>query len=168
MRVPYFPQQELYTCGAAATRMVLKYYGIKKSEKELKFALKTTLRGGTKFSDVRTYIKTIGLKCIIRRNIRPEKKGLQKLQKYLAHRIPIIVTVNRFVYDKRTPRIYQKVRWESKIYSYHIIVLTEIDKENVYFNDPHLAVKKHKIPIQQFIKAWYDKKYPGYMVVIRN
>ena len=166
MKVPYFSQQTLYTCGPAATRMVLKFYGVLKSEKELTKALKTAPQNGTSFTTVKKYAKKLGLRCVIHHNIRPQEKGLERLREYATNGIPTMVTVNRYVYDKKTLGINQNVKWESKNFSYHIVVVTKIDENNAYFNDPHKIMKRAIVPIKKFMKAWYSGKWDGYIVAI--
>lgn len=46
-RLPYFKQETLYTCGAAASRMVLSKRGVKLSEKAISKFLGVTPRKGT-------------------------------------------------------------------------------------------------------------------------
>ncbi len=164
MHVPYFSQETLYSCGVASTRMVLDYYDIKKSESEVSKFIKNSPHG-TDFSNIKIYVESLGLKCEILK-IDHQDKGLKKLMQYLQSDIPVIVTVNRYAYDKKTPRIKEQVHWESDDYSYHIVVVTRIDKNLVYFNDPHKEIGMIYIPLETFLNAWYNKDYPGYCVVI--
>ncbi|MBN2368173.1 C39 family peptidase, partial [Candidatus Woesearchaeota archaeon] len=39
--IPYHAQQTNYTCGTASMRMILEYFGIKKTEKQLARILHT-------------------------------------------------------------------------------------------------------------------------------
>ncbi len=47
IRVPYFKQESWYTCGPACLRMVLAFFGITRTESEVKAACGTTELGTT-------------------------------------------------------------------------------------------------------------------------
>ena len=78
-------------------------------------------------------------------------------------KIPVIVEVNRDIYDNVTPRMKIKTRWETptKGYSYHLVVLTGFSEDRIYFNDPHEAIGQNRLPVDQFIEALYDTPSRG-------
>ena len=81
-------QETLYKgwCGPAVLKMVLKFYGIQKSESELaKLAGTTKNRGTTAFQMTRIF-KRFGLKVKIKND-----SSFADIKKYLKKNIPVIV-----------------------------------------------------------------------------
>ncbi|HLF54963.1 MAG TPA: C39 family peptidase [Candidatus Nanoarchaeia archaeon] len=166
INVPYFKQETLYTCVVASARMILHKLGHKVPERKLAQATKASVSKGTSFANVKKYVEKQGFRCSIEQ-IRNKAKAFAKLHFYLRKDVPIIVTVDRMIYDKKTPHIKTKVAWEGKTFSYHCIVVRGIDDKYVYFNDPHEHVGRIFIPVDEFAKAWFNKRYPGYLVTIK-
>jgi len=168
LKIPYFKQESLFTCAAAASRMVFAYYNICKSEEELASALSITPERGAALPELKNLFEKLGLSPIYHPSIENAKTGLKQLVDYLGAGVPIIVPVNRLVYDNKTERMSIETSWEGKGFSYHLIVLTWIDDSNVFFNDPHEKIRKHKISRKQFLKTWLDEGLTGEFLVVRR
>lgn len=62
--------------------------------------------------------------------------------------------MDRFVYDRKTPRIDVKTTWENKRHSFHFVTIHGVDGRFVHFNDPHEAIGRSKLPIRLFLESW--------------
>lgn len=164
--VPYFKQETLYSCGAAACRMYLSYYGIDKSESEIADALGIMPEEGCRCDRLRDYLADSGLAVELKSGFSRPEEAIQTLKSALMVKIPVIVEVNRDIYDNVTPRMKIKTRWETptKGYSYHFVVLTGFSEDHIYFNDPHEAIGQNRLPVDQFIEAFYDTPSRGCML----
>ena len=168
LKIPYFKQETLFTCAAAASRMVFAYYGICKSEAELASALNIAPERGVALPELKNLFKKLGLSPIYHPSIENAKNGLEKMMDYLNAGVPVIVPVNRRVYDDKTERMGVEASWEGEGFSYHLIVLTWINNSDVFFNDPHEKIGKHKISRKKFLKAWCDERLTGESLVVRR
>lgn len=168
--VPYFKQETLYTCGAAACRMYLSYYGIERSESEIAYALGITPEQGCRCYRLRDYLANIGLAVELKSGFSSPEEAIQTLKSVLTVKIPVIVEVNRDIYDNVTPRMKLKVKWEttSKGYSYHFILLTGFTEDCIHFNDPREAIGPNRLPVNQFTEAFYDTPSRGCMLYPRK
>lgn len=154
IKVPYFSQGNLYRCSVACIRMILAKFGIKKTEKELEKLLNLKAEGGIDLGKIQNFLKKIKIESIYDYDSKNSKEAFEKLEEHLKKGFPVVALLNRFVYDKKTPLIDKKVSWETKKFSLHYVVITGIDKEYVYFNDPHKEVGVTKLKRNIFSKAW--------------
>ena len=60
--LPTYQQSTKLSCGLAALRMVLEYYGVEKSEKEIARGVDGIKKYGTKSVDLGWYAKKLGFK----------------------------------------------------------------------------------------------------------
>lgn len=128
-------EQKVGFCGPASLKMVLDYFGIKKSEKEL-----ARLSGCTRFKGVEAEgllraVKKLGLKGFIRdfSNIRD---------------------IKRYVIKKKIPVI---VDWFSADEG-HYSVVVGVDSRNIFLQDPEIGCVK-RMRIETFRRVWFD--FPG-------
>ena len=169
LQVPYRSQSTLYTCGAVSTGMCLEYFGILKSEKELIKELKITPKHGTYFKDIEKYIRKLGLYCEIVDSFDNQEEAYLYLKKQIKQKAPVIITVDRYVYDNLTPKIYTNTDWESDEISLHIVVVIGFDNTNVYIHDPHKDIgASYSILINNFLKAWFNKRFQGELIAFRD
>lgn len=137
MKIPYFRQERIWTCGAAAFRMVLAYFEIKRSESQLVKMLKTGKKMGVKnkrFSEIAERFK---LSYIVRRN-----SSLRDLRRYLKRKFAIIIHY-----------------YVPKLKEDHYAVIKRISKERIFLLDPWFG-DNHSIDIDKFLKIW--KENPKY------
>lgn len=103
-------------CGVASLRMVLAYYGIKKSEKELAKLTYSTAHYGTRTKSIIRVAKTLGLKTKEKDNATLKDIGHYVLKR----KIPVIVD------------------WFSRDDG-HYSVVAHINKKYIYLLDPELG-----------------------------
>ena len=119
-------------CGPACLKMVLKYYGINKSEKEL-----ANLSGSRP-------AKGVGV------------EGLLKAAKALGFKGHVkdfseIKDIKEYVIKKKNPLI---VDWFSTDDG-HYSVVVDIDDKNIYMQDPELG-NLRTMDIETFKRVWFD------------
>jgi len=121
--------------------MVLSYYGIEKSEKDIA-RLTGSARNGVKGEKLLSVAKSFGLDGFIKENC-----TIEKLKKY--------------VIDKKIPVI---VAWFKEDEGHYSLVV-HIDKENIYLIDPEIGHMR-AIRISKFKKVWFD--YSGDYIRSKN
>lgn len=130
IKLKAFKQTNPSTCGATCLKMVLDYYKIRKSEKELVRLAHTSRRYGTKAQDIVRVGNIFGLNGFVK-----EFSNIKDINKYISKDIPVII--NWFS------------GWEG-----HYSVAFDIDKNNIYFKDPETA-ESVKMSIYVFKKIWF-------------
>ncbi len=133
IKLKAFKQTNPSTCGPACLKMILDYYGIKKSEKELCKLASTSRDYGTRAIDLVRAAKILGLKGFVK-----EFSEIKDIKKYIDKNIPVIVTWFS--------------GWEG-----HFSVVFNLDKQNIYFKDPETA-ESVKMSIHIFKKLWFGTK----------
>lgn len=142
-QVPPKPQELTFSCGAGALRSILHYYGIDKTEEEIRKIAKTN-ENGTKTKNLIKAARHYGLETKAKYNM-----DEQDLKDWLDEKKPVIVCFQA---------------WGSKKYyktkdSGHYAVVIGYDDENVYFQDPQIQEKSRgHISWKEFIKRWHDKE----------
>ena len=121
-------------CGPASLKMILEYFGVEKSEKELGRLTYCVLSRGTKAENIVSTAKRLGFNALIK-----DRANFNDIKKYLAQEIPVIVD------------------WFSKDEG-HYSVAVGIDKKNIYLQDPEIGGIR-KLPIEIFQRVWFD--FPG-------
>jgi predicted double-glycine peptidase len=112
--------------------MVLNYFGVNKSEKELAKLCNSSKERGTKSEDIVKAAKKFGFKSFIK-----DHCDFKDIRKYvLKQKIPIIVN------------------WFSE-YDGHYSVIVDIDSENIYLQDPEIGHLK-AIELKHFKRVWFD------------
>ncbi len=122
-------------CGPASLKIVLAYYGIKKSEKEL--------------------VKLTG--CTIAKGV--EAGGLVKAAKKLRLKAFYkdyceIKTIKKYVINRKIPVIVDWFSGDDGHYS----VVVDINKKNIFLQDPEIGGIK-KLDLETFKRVWFD--FPG-------
>jgi len=112
--------------------MVLDYFGIRKTEKEL-----AVLSGATKKQGVQDgeglvkAARSLGLKAALK-----DKATLADIRKYIKQEIPVIVN------------------WFS-VNEGHYSVVVDIDKENLYIKDPEWGYTR-AMRLDTFMEVWFS------------
>lgn len=142
MKIKLF-QESLHKsyCGPASLKMVLDYYGIKKSETVLARLCKTDKTNGVKAEDIKRVAESFGLKAVIKNN-----SGFSDIQKYLKKGVPVIVD-----WFTRGRNDYP----ESEVADGHYSVVVGLDKKHIYLEDPEIG-KTRRIKRDDFLKVWFD------------
>ena len=141
MKLKPFRQRPGY-CGPASLKILLAYYGINKSEKELARLCKCTRDKGTNAENLVKAAKSLGLEGFIQdySNVKDIKKGIKDIRKYVCEKkIPVIV--DWFYEDDG-----------------HYSVVSNIDKYKIYLQDPSIGGIR-TMSIRKFKRVWFD--FPG-------
>jgi len=129
------------SCGPASLKIVLNHFEIKKSEKELKKLLKCST-AGVELEDLLRIAKKIGLNGFVKEN-----SNIKEIKKILKKKTYSII-----------------VGWFSEDDG-HYSVVSHIDKENVYLQDPEIGHIR-AMRIEKFKRIWFD--FPGDFMKTKN
>lgn len=128
-------------CGPAVLKMILEFYGIKKSEKELALLAGTTLEEGTDAKQMQEALRLFGLKTRIKNN-----STFNDVKEYLDKNIPVIVD-----WFTRGRKDYP----DSVVADGHYSIVVGLDKQFIYLQDPEIG-KLRKIKRNDFLRVWFD------------
>lgn len=136
-------QETLYAgmCGPASLKMVLEYYGMEKTEKELAELCGTDPSLGTSDEGLKRAAEHLGFAVEIKNN-----SMLDDIQHWLDKKVPVIVnwfTRGRIDYD------------DSEVPDGHLSVAVGLDGEYIYLQDPEIGALR-KISRDDFMKVWFD------------
>jgi len=129
------------SCGPASLKIALKHFGINKSEKAL---MRLTKCGeeGVELEDLLKVAKKFKINGFVK-----ETSDIKDLKKYLKAKKYVII-VDWFDEDDG-----------------HYSVLSRIDKENIYIQDPQLGHLR-AMRIEKFKRIWFD--FPGEFMKTKN
>lgn len=128
-------------CGPASLKILLSYYGIEKSEKELAKLCKTKKGLGTKSKEIERVAKRFGFKVRIKDN-----SNFKDIERWLNKKVPVIVdwfTRGRTDYTN------------SDIATGHYSVVAGLDNKFIYLQDPEIG-KIRKLKREDFMEVWFD------------
>ncbi len=142
-------------CGPAVLKMVLKYYGIEKSENALAKLADTSKNAGTDARAIMRVLKKFGIKSKIKNNA-----NFSDIRKYLNMDIPIIVD-----WFTRGRKDYP----DSAVADGHYSIVVALDKKFIYLQDPEIG-KIRKLAKADFLCVWFDYsgeflKFPKQMII---
>jgi len=124
-------------CGPASLKMVLSYYKIEKSEKELVKITGCTAKKGTSANGILKAARMFGLKGFVK-----DFSNFNEIRYYLDRNIPVIID------------------WFSEDEG-HYSVAVGINRKSIYFQDPELG-RIRKMNLDLFKRVWFD--FPGYFI----
>ncbi|MEK7082916.1 MAG: C39 family peptidase [Patescibacteria group bacterium] len=142
--LPVKPFQETLhagMCGPASLKMVLEYYGVEKTEKELAELCGTDSNLGTSDEGLKRAAEHLGFTVEIKNN-----STFDDIGHWLDKKVPVIVnwfTRGRMDYD------------DSEVPDGHLSVVIGLDDEYIYLQDPEIGVLR-KISRDDFMKVWFD------------
>lgn len=128
-------------CGPAVLKMVLKFYGIRKSEKELARLAGTTREAGTDAKQIWRVLRRFGFRARIKNN-----STFSDIKKYLNTDIPVIVD-----WFTRGRKDYL----DSAIADGHYSIVVGLDAKFIYLQDPEIG-KLRKLKREDFLRVWFD------------
>lgn len=145
MNIPFFKQDNDYSCGPTALQMVFAFYGKILSEKYLTKKLKTKKDKGTEHSFLIKIANKEGFYVYTNNN-----SNLEEISYITKENIPVIVHI-----------------MEPSGYEGHYSVIVNITKKNVILNDPWNG-KNFRMSIENFVKNWHNKnsKYKQWIMAI--
>lgn len=128
-------------CGPASLKMVLEYWGIDKSEKEIADLRAEPESHNTTDQDIKNIAESFGLKVEIKNN-----SSFDEISIWLEKEAPVIVdwfTRGRSDYSN------------SEVADGHYSVVVGLDDEYIYLQDPEIGGER-KIRREDFVKVWFD------------
>lgn len=128
-------------CGAAALKIVFDYYGVEKTEQELADLCGIKGQLGVGSEGLKKVAESFGFNV----EIKNETK-YSDIENYLQKGIPVIVD-----WFSRGRNDYS----ESEVADGHYSVVTGIDEENIYLQDPEIG-KVRKMSRDDFYRVWFD------------
>lgn len=131
MKIQYFKQETIWTCGAAAMRMALSGLGIRRSEKQVIKLLKTNKIRGTWTKNFIDAAEKLKLNYVF-----GNSSGLNELNKLLKERYKIIICY--YIKEDRVD---------------HYAVVDRITEDYIYLLDPWYG-EEYKLKIRDFDKNW--------------
>ena len=140
LSVLHWKQRRQADCLVACTAMVLEYLQVPVHYNWLMRVLKT-MPIGTYFRNLRHLESALGLSVTVGYG------DVHLLRSYLDVGLPVIVSVNTALlsYWNNTETI-------------HALVVTGIDYNQIYVNDPAFELTPTVISIIEFEAAWYEQK----------
>lgn len=138
-------------CGPSALKIVLDYYGIEKSEKELAKLAGTNKNWGTSAKGLVMAAQRLGFKTIIKDNC-----NFKDIEKWLRKGIPLIVN-----WMTRGRMDYSDVNIPAGHYS----AVCSLSNKYIYLQDPELG-KIRRLARDDFWQVWFD--FPGGAITPRN
>ena len=124
-------------CGPASLKMVMDYYGVSVSEKEIARVAGATRERGTSIKGLIKAAKRFGFKVFLKKDA-----SLKDLEHFVERKIPVIVDW----FDKEEG---------------HYSVVVDINKRNVVLMDPALRkiliyIRRRVFPREVFYRLWFD------------
>lgn len=145
MKIPYHRQSTGYNCAPASLQMLLEFFGVYKSQKELAKKLKTTAKDGTGHERIIDFVAKHGFFCYASDN-----STLEEIKGFIKRGYPVLVN---FI--------------EPSDEEGHYALIVGINKNEIILNDPWNG-RGFKISKADFKKRWRDSKnkYKQWMMVI--
>lgn len=130
-------------CGPASLKIVLDYYGLEKSEKELAKLCQHDINLGIDDEKIKKLAESLEFKVKIKNN-----SNFKNIEKWLDKKVPVIV--NWFTRGRQD---YS----ESEVADGHYSVVSGLDEKYIYLQDPEIG-KIRKLKRDDFMRVWFDFK----------
>jgi len=130
-------------CGPASLKIVLDYYGVKKSEKELVKLCRHNKNLGVDDEKIKKAAESSGFRVEIKNN-----SNFDDIEKWLDRKVPVIV--NWFSKGRQD-------YLESETADGHYSVVAGLDEKYIYLQDPEIG-KIRKLKREDFMRVWFDFK----------
>ena len=130
-------------CGPASLKMILEYYGVKKSEEELSLLCDSSPELGTSAEKIKSAVESLGFKAEIK-----TESSFEDIQSWLTKKVPVIVD-----WFTRGGDNYN----DSDIADGHYSVVVGLDEKFIYLQDPEVA-RVRTINREDFLTVWFDFK----------
>ena len=130
-------------CGPASLKIVLDYYGIEKSEKELAKLCIHNKNLRVDDEKIKRVAGSLGFKVKIKNS-----SNFKDIENWLDKKVPVIV--NWFTKGRQE---YS----ESEASNGHYSVVAGLDEKYIYLQDPEIG-KIRKIKRDDFMRVWFDFK----------
>jgi len=130
-------------CGPASLKIVLGYYGVDETEKELAKIAGWKKGLGIDDKGIKKTSEKLGFKVVVKNN-----SSFKDIQKWLERKVPVIVD-----WFSRGRNDYP----ESETADGHYSVAVGLDDNFIYLQDPEIG-KLRKIKREDFMRVWFDFK----------
>ena len=130
-------------CGPASLKIVLNYYGVKKSEKEIAKRCGRDFKLGTNDMSIKRAAKSYGFSVAIKNNA-----NFTDIEEWFNKGVPVIV--NWFTRGRKDYN-------NSEVPDGHYSVVIGLDKKNIYLQDPEIGTMR-AIKRDDFLSVWFDFK----------
>lgn len=143
--IPLVRQQTNYSCGAASSAAVLKYWGLFSGEEtDLHSKLETDPKEGTAPSSIVAVLESYGLA------VRYEEGfTVSKLRRALKAGKSVIV-------DLQAWRTDEKTAWADLWEDGHYVVAVGLDAKRLYVMDPSTDNYYAYVPLTELMDRWHD------------
>ena len=128
-------------CGAASLLIVLRYYGLEKSESELARLLGVDSRTGTDAAALRRVAESLGFVAEVR-----SESTLEMIEDWIGNGVPVIVD-----WFSRGRADYG----DGAVADGHYSVVAGLDAEHIYLMDPEIGGIR-KLAREDFLRVWFD------------
>jgi len=128
-------------CGPASLKIVLDYYGVNKTERELADIIGVVPEIGVDAGSIKKVAEELGFKVVVK-----DDASFNDIQMWLERGVPVIVdwfTRGRADYD------------DAAIADGHYSVVIGLDDEYVHLQDPEIGGVR-KLRRDDFLKVWFD------------
>ena len=128
-------------CGPASLKMVLSYYGVEKTEKELANLCHVDNDLGTDALSLKQVAESLGFKAEIKNQC-----TFDDIHQWLHKKVPVIAnwfSRGRTDYD------------ESSVPDGHYSLVVGLDEQYIYLQDPEIGGLR-KIKRDDFLRVWFD------------
>lgn len=143
--IPIVRQETDYSCGAASSAAVLKYWGLFSGEEtDLHSDLETHPKEGTAPSSIVTVLESYGLQVDYQENF-----TVSKLRRALKAGKTIIL-------DLQAWRTDEKTAWADLWEDGHYVVAVAIDSKRLYVMDPSTENYYAYLPLSELMDRWHD------------
>jgi len=142
LKLPNLLQSYDYDCGATAVQMVMAYYGIYITGKDIMEEAQTDTKG-TPFSGLVRTIKKHNLKFISR------KMTIDEVKKFIKRKIPVIILLQAWDDLKKND-------WKNHWWDGHYVVAIGYDKNRLVFQDP-ASIYLTYLTFEEFQQRWHDQ-----------
>lgn len=130
-------------CGPASLKIVLGYYGVNKTEKELAKIAGWKKGLGIDDKGIKKTAEKLGFEIVIKNN-----SSFKNVKKWLDKDVPVIVS-----WFSKGRNDYS----ESETADGHYSVVSGLDDKFIYLQDPEVG-KMRKIKRHDFMRVWFDFK----------
>ncbi len=128
-------------CGPASLKMVLSYYGVEKTEKEVAELCQATAALGTDATSLQRAAERLGFAAEVK-----NLSTFEDIQQWLDKKVPVIV--NWFTRGRPDDDT-------SAMADGHYSVVVGLDAHSIYLQDPEIGGLR-KIPRDDFLRVWFD------------
>lgn len=143
--IPLVRQQTNYSCGAASSAAVLKYWGLFSGEEtELHSDLGTDPKEGTAPSSIVAVLQSYGLAVSYEENF-----TVSKLRRALKAGKSVIL-------DLQAWRTDEKTAWANLWEDGHYVVAVALDARRLFVMDPSTDDYYAYVPLTELMDRWHD------------